>query len=46
LVIQPDLSLENIIIIFITLASMAALSIAIPLVWFYTSNISSLLRTE
>lgn len=46
LTIKPDLDPENILIIFLILASLGALSITIPLIWFNRRNLSTLLRSE
>lgn len=46
LVIMPDLSVKNIMLAFLLLASLGAISITIPLVWIYRSNLSNLLRSE
>ncbi len=45
-VLRPELGISDIMTIFGILASMAALSVAIPLAWFNRSNISNLLRSE
>lgn len=46
LIIEPDLGLSNIIKPFFILGGTAFVSIVIPLIWVYRSNVSSLLRSE
>ncbi len=45
-VIEPDLGFTNIIKPFFILGGTALVSIVIPLIWVYHSNVSSLLRSE
>lgn len=46
LVIKPVMSLKNILTPFMILGSLGIISIMIPLIWIYRSNLSNLLRSE
>lgn len=43
---KPDLGFSNLIMPFLTLGGIALISVTIPLMWVYRTNLSSLLRSE